>query len=160
MQSTKSTDLIGHIKFQPWQQLSGCSVTRSFLFGVACETNSVHFASGLLLCSPKCVFNESVGLTHCQCTTNQSMNHTSLKKIQALGIVPSEVLYQFSYCVGWIAANTRPHQMCWGGRQVRDCLVSCPPRVPLLARNGLVNEVEFLGLIPQNGGRPMRLRDR
>ena len=39
-------------------------------------------------------------------------------------------------------------------------LVSCPPRVHLPARNGLVNEVEFLGLIPQNGGRPMRLRDR
>ena len=27
------------------------------------------------------------------------------------------------------------------------------------SRNGLVNETEFLGLIPQNGGRPMRLRD-
>ena len=27
------------------------------------------------------------------------------------------------------------------------------------ARNGLVNKVEFLGLISQNGGRPMRLRD-
>jgi len=36
-------------------------------------------------------------------------------------------------------------------------LVSCPP---LPARNGLVNKVEFLGLIPQNSGRPMRLRDR
>ena len=38
--------------------------------------------------------------------------------------------------------------------------VSCPPRARLPARNGLVNGVEFLGLIPQNGGRPMRLRDR
>ena len=38
-------------------------------------------------------------------------------------------------------------------------VVLCPPRVCLPARNGLVNEVEFLGLIPQNGGRPMRLRD-
>ena len=28
-------------------------------------------------------------------------------------------------------------------------LVSCPARTRLLARNGLVNEVEFLGLIPQ-----------
>ena len=33
----------------------------------------------------------------------------------------------------------------------------CPPRARLSARNGLVNKVEFLGLIPQNGGRPMRL---
>ena len=39
-------------------------------------------------------------------------------------------------------------------------LVSCPPRARLPARNSLVNKVEFLGLIPQNGGRPMRLRDR
>ena len=39
-------------------------------------------------------------------------------------------------------------------------VVSCPPRARLPARNGLVNEVEFLGLIHQNGGRPMRLRDR
>ena len=39
-------------------------------------------------------------------------------------------------------------------------VVSCPPRARLPARNGLVNEVEFLGLIPQNGERPMRLRDR
>ena len=36
-------------------------------------------------------------------------------------------------------------------------VVSCPPGMRLLARNGLVNEVEFLGPIPQNGGRPMRL---
>ena len=37
-------------------------------------------------------------------------------------------------------------------------LVPTPAHLP--ARNGLVNEVEFLGLIPQNGGRPMRLQDR
>ena len=37
-------------------------------------------------------------------------------------------------------------------------LVSCSPRVCLPARNGLVYKVEFLGLIPQNGGRPMKLR--
>ena len=30
-------------------------------------------------------------------------------------------------------------------------LVSCPARTRLPARNGLVNEVEFLGLITQNG---------
>ena len=42
----------------------------------------------------------------------------------------------------------------------KGVLVSCPPHAYLPARNGLVNEVEFLGLIPQNGGRPMRLRDR
>ena len=30
-------------------------------------------------------------------------------------------------------------------------VVSCPPHVRLPVRNGLVNEVEFLGLIPQNG---------
>ena len=30
-------------------------------------------------------------------------------------------------------------------------LVPCPARAHLLARNGLVNEVEFLGLITQNG---------
>ena len=35
----------------------------------------------------------------------------------------------------------------------RGELVSCPPRARLLARNGLVKEVEFLGLIPQNGER-------
>ena len=37
----KSTDLIGHIKFLPWQQLEGCNMTRPFLSakGVACETN-------------------------------------------------------------------------------------------------------------------------
>ena len=38
-------------------------------------------------------------------------------------------------------------------------LVSCPPCVRLPARNGMVNKVESLGLVPQNGGRPMRLRD-
>ena len=31
MQSTKSADLIGYIKFLPWEQLNGCSVTRPFL---------------------------------------------------------------------------------------------------------------------------------
>ena len=31
MQSTKSADLIDHIKFLPWRQLSGCNVTRPFL---------------------------------------------------------------------------------------------------------------------------------
>ena len=41
----------------------------------------------------------------------------------------------------------------------KGVLISCPPRACLPARNGLVNKVEFLGLIPQNGGRPMRLRD-
>ena len=30
-------------------------------------------------------------------------------------------------------------------------LVSCPARARFPARNGLVNEVEFLGLITQNG---------
>ena len=40
----------------------------------------------------------------------------------------------------------------------RCSLVTSPARLP--ARNGLVNEVEFLRLIPQNGKRPMRLRDR
>ena len=30
-------------------------------------------------------------------------------------------------------------------------LVSCPARARLPARNGLVNEVKFLGLITQNG---------
>ena len=44
--------------------------------------------------------------------------------------------------------------------EAHDLLVSCPPRARLPARNGLVNEVKFLGLIPQNGERPMRLRDR
>jgi len=40
MQCTKSTDLIGNIKFLPWGQLNGHSVTRPFLSvkGVACET--------------------------------------------------------------------------------------------------------------------------
>ena len=41
MRAMKSTDLIGQIKFLPWQQLEGCNMTRSFLSakGVACETN-------------------------------------------------------------------------------------------------------------------------
>ena len=41
MRSMKSTDLIGHIKFLPWGQLGGCSMTGPFLSakGVACETN-------------------------------------------------------------------------------------------------------------------------
>ena len=42
MWSTNSTDLIGHIKFLPWGQLNGCSVTRPFLSvkGVACKTTA------------------------------------------------------------------------------------------------------------------------
>ena len=32
MRSTKSTDLIGHIRFLSWGQLNGCSVVRPFLF--------------------------------------------------------------------------------------------------------------------------------
>ena len=43
--------------------------------------------------------------------------------------------------------------------ELASFLVSCSPRLRLLARNGLVNEVKFFGLIPQNGGRPMKLRD-
>ena len=39
-------------------------------------------------------------------------------------------------------------QVCLGGSAD---LVSCPARARLPARNGLVNEVEFLGLITQNG---------
>ena len=42
----------------------------------------------------------------------------------------------------------------------RNTVVLWPARTRLPARNSLVNEVEFLGLIHQNGGRPMRLRDR
>ena len=33
--------------------------------------------------------------------------------------------------------------------QTCNSVVLCPPRACLLARNGLVNKVEFLGLIPQ-----------
>ena len=33
--------------------------------------------------------------------------------------------------------------------QLGVCLVLCPAHVCLLARNDLVNEVKFLGLIPQ-----------
>ena len=39
MRSTKSADLIGHIKFLPWGQLNGCSMTRPFSKGVACTTS-------------------------------------------------------------------------------------------------------------------------
>ena len=42
---------------------------------------------------------------------------------------------------------------------INSSLVPMHPGARLPARNGLVNEVEFLGLIPQNGERPMRLRD-
>ena len=40
---TMDADLIGHIKFLPWGQLDGCSVTRPLLSpkGVACETSKV-----------------------------------------------------------------------------------------------------------------------
>ena len=44
MQSTKSTDLIGHFKFLLWGQHDGCSMTRPFLShakGVACEVLQV-----------------------------------------------------------------------------------------------------------------------
>ena len=42
MRSAKSMDLFGHIKFMPWRQLDGCSVTSFFLSakGVACKTNT------------------------------------------------------------------------------------------------------------------------
>ena len=36
------------------------------------------------------------------------------------------------------------------GDEARPLLVSCPARARLPVRNGLVNEVEFLGLITQN----------
>ena len=36
-----------------------------------------------------------------------------------------------------------------GGKRGREEIVSCSARTCLLARNGLVNKVEFLGLIPQ-----------
>ena len=36
------------------------------------------------------------------------------------------------------------------GDEARVKVVSCPARARLPARNGLVNEVEFLGLITQN----------
>ena len=43
MCSTKSADLIGHIKFVLWGQLDGYRVTRTFLSvkGVACKTNQL-----------------------------------------------------------------------------------------------------------------------
>ena len=50
------------------------------------------------------------------------------------------------------AAIQNPERRAWvRGYCRRGELVSCPPRTRLPARNGLVNEVEFLGLIPQNG---------
>ena len=39
---------------------------------------------------------------------------------------------------------------CQSSIVVALALVSCPARVRLPARNGLVNEVEFLGLVTQN----------
>jgi len=45
-------------------------------------------------------------------------------------------------------------------RLVVTALLSCPPRMHLPARNSLVNKGKFLGLIPQNWWRPMRLRDQ
>ena len=43
MCSTKSVDLIGHIKLVLWGQLDGYRVTRTFLSvkGVACKTNQL-----------------------------------------------------------------------------------------------------------------------
>ena len=39
----------------------------------------------------------------------------------------------------------------------RTRIVSCPPHTRPPGEKRLVNEVKFLGLIHQNGGRPMRL---
>ena len=39
----------------------------------------------------------------------------------------------------------------WAWLTSRVCLVLCPARMRLPVRNGLVNEVEFLGLITQTG---------
>ena len=58
MRSTKSANLIGHIKFLPWGQLDGCSMTRPFLSrvkGVACETTSCPCTIQIILAySIKC----------------------------------------------------------------------------------------------------------
>jgi len=97
MRSTKSVDLIGHIKFLPWGQLNGCSVPLSAK-GVTCETSSV--ASTLLVymsigkysvhckTTKKCLFpSDSEGLT--------PQMGTSFTKIQ--GIVAPQFQKSASY---------------------------------------------------------------
>ena len=47
-----------------------------------------------------------------------------------------------------LVSEPDPHEQREGSGQY---IVLCPDRVHLLARNSLVNEVEFLALIPQSG---------
>ena len=60
---------------------------------------------------------------------------------------------------GYSKSRDQPARASSSGGPGGGGVVSWPARARLPARNGLVNEVEFLGLIPQNGERPMRLRD-
>ena len=57
--------------------------------------------------------------------------------------------WRASACEDAIASFPGPAQLSVAIGTVK--LVSCPARARLPARNGLVNEVEFLGLITQNG---------
>ena len=68
MRSTKSVDLIGHIKFLLWGQLDGCSVTRPFLFakGVACKTRILQGYTSLVT-KPKHTFSLA---SHTLCSDN------------------------------------------------------------------------------------------
>ena len=80
---------------------------------------------------------------------------TTITTIPTLLTFPHPPMFPHHHCPALFTHHHCPHTF-----PHIPTLVSCPPRARLPARNGLVNEVEFLGLIHQNGGRPMRLRDR
>ena len=67
--------------------------------------------------------------------------------------------YHRKHCYMLLPILPLPHPVLIVGPACNG-LVSCPPHTRLPVRNGLVNEVEFLGLFPQDGGRPMRLQER
>ena len=50
------------------------------------------------------------------CMHEQSRNHISLKK--------KKMLCKVTHCAGRILANTRPHQLCWGDREMA-ITISC-----------------------------------
>ena len=59
MQSTKSTDLIGHTKFLPWWQLGGCCVTRPVLSAKGVWLARLNSDSFVM-----CTFLKCVGTLH------------------------------------------------------------------------------------------------
>ena len=105
-------------------------------------------------------------LSHIHCIVN---NHTHEKLVLVFKVPGNSTCgHVEDYRNGWsLVPQAKPLFRKAAGRarkvvswELAMTVVSCPSRVRLSARNCLVNEVEFLGLIPQNSERPMRLRDR